>query len=154
MIKVITSLTPRTRLRARPVLEHTLGERVRALAIETGEWQADVSVGGSVRNAYKFPAYTEVALAISDPTGLTLVFLAIARCNGGCSESKAAGACVAGAGPYFDGRVKDPMVLDQSLRALQAAHGTHFSPLARFGAALDDTEVSSFLETPSAVDRA
>jgi phosphotransferase system IIB component len=91
---------PRTRLRVRRVDENAA---VSALREKPG-WRVVVRNGGSVANAYGYAADTEAALAVRDPQGRVVVWMARLPANK-VTDRGAAEHCLPGAGALFDRRV-------------------------------------------------
>ena len=91
---------PTTRLRVRRIDEAAIAADV---SYTDGKWHAQVTDGGSVANAYKYPADTEAALAVCDPAGRVIVWMARLPANK-VTRGGAANACLRGACDLFDGR--------------------------------------------------
>jgi hypothetical protein len=116
MVKEDTPMTPTTdtlilntpahRLRARRVDESALAERARAEAQAEHTWSIRAIHGGGVANSYGYPADTEAAVAVADPEGRTVVFMARLRANK-VTTAGAANCCLAGVRPLFDDRYRD-----------------------------------------------
>jgi len=104
-VKLIDLTGSDRRLRVRRVNEESLARYVAAEARKDDTWVVDVRHGGTVANAYGYPAETECALAVASPAGLVIVWLARASANA-TTERGAAEACLLGAGDLWDGRVK------------------------------------------------
>jgi hypothetical protein len=71
------------------------------------KWRAYAFTGGTVANAYKYPAVTDACLIVRDPAGRVVVWVH----HGGLSANKAtscgaARVCLPGSEALFDGRVK------------------------------------------------
>lgn len=94
--------TPGTRLRIRRVDEHSLAEKVAADA-EKG-WRALCTNGGAVANCYGYRADTEAALAVRDPQGRVVVWMARLAANK-VTSCGSANACLPGTGAIWDGRI-------------------------------------------------
>lgn len=93
------------RLRARRVDEESLSRYIATLGKRSDDgWIANVIHGGRVANAYKYPADTECALAVSNPAGIVVVWLTRTHARG-VTLRGAAKACLRGAGDLWDGRV-------------------------------------------------
>jgi len=116
------------RLRVRRVNERALALEVRRAAQESGDWEIRCVHGGSVVNAYKSPADTEAVLAVANPAGLVVVWMARLPANK-VTLSGAANACLKGSRPLFDKRCGDD-AREAVLARLKAAHRDVFPPTA------------------------
>ena len=92
------------RLRVRRVDEIGFAGCIGRRAVEDDEWVVDVTHGGDVANAYKYPANTECVFAISDPLGIVVYWTGRVPANKVTSKG-AAEACLIGAEDLFDKRV-------------------------------------------------
>jgi hypothetical protein len=117
-----------TRLIARRVNEETLAEDARRKAQDSGEWQVLCCHGGSVANAYKYPADTEAALAVASPAGFVVVWMARLPANK-VTKSGAANTCLPGTRALFDPRYGEHSK-DEVWARLKAAHREHFPQTA------------------------
>ena len=99
------------------------------------DWTVDVRHGGGgAYNPYSSSAVqTECALAVSNPSGLVVVWLARVDANG-TTERGAAEACLLGAGDLWDGRVKRQARKDAAWELLKAAWNEHVSAIDQLGA--------------------
>ena len=112
------------RLRVRRVDEDSFAGRVAERAIEEDTWVADVTHGGDVANAYRYPAETECVLAISDPFGNVVVWTGRAPANK-VTLRGAAEACLGGSGDLFDLRIKSEDRRTEALKILKDLHNKH-----------------------------
>lgn len=90
-----------TRLRVRRVNETALADAARST---DGKWHIKVRNGGSVANSYGYRADTEAALAVSDPHGTVVVWVARLSANKVTARGSAE-ACLCTTGDLFDARV-------------------------------------------------
>ena len=122
--------------------ETALAERVASSAMKCKEWKASTDFGGSLsaveyRRVGKAPL-TEVALAISDPSGLTVVF--VDSCEGyAVTQRKIAMNCIPGTCgiDVFDKRVKNRARLGKGWEALRSLHESNFSAMEKLASAAD-----------------
>lgn len=91
---------PSTRLRVRRINEQSLA----ADTADAGKWTARCRNGGSVANSYGYRADTEAALAVRDPAGRVIVWMARLPANK-VTRRGAAKACLDGAQDLFDDRL-------------------------------------------------
>lgn len=137
-IKIIGDGYLAHRLKVRRVDEVRVGEAARKRSLEKRVWCVELDHGGSVANKYGYPASTECALALSDPNGLTVVWLSRAPANK-ITMRGAAEACVIGAGPLWDLRVRSKEKIDTAWEVLKRCHSRHWSALEQLGAVAEDT---------------
>lgn len=116
------------RLRVRRVNERALAIEARRAAQESGDWSIRCVHGGSVANAYNSPAGTEAVLAVANPAGLVVVWMARLSADK-VTLSGAANACLKGSRPLFDNRCGDD-ARTAALTRLKAAHRLLFPPTA------------------------
>lgn len=142
--KIVSKL--RSRLTDFRVDEIALARSVSVKAATSGEWQTATNCGGQIssrerRQLGKAPL-TEVALAVSDPHGLTVVWLD--SCDGyGVTPRKAAASILAGDGrdhlcaalAIFDRRVKSKERKQAGWEHLRSLHDAHFSAMEKLASA-------------------
>lgn len=111
IVVFIEPVRPRLReRRVEPCIEETAAE-----ARRLGRWRFHVQNGGSVANAYRYPADTEVALVIAAPDGRVAMGYGRTRANNVTQRSAALGVLARlphqhpslEAADYFDLRVRD-----------------------------------------------
>lgn len=117
-MKLIDKTRSSYRLRVRRVDEDFAARITVRKARKTGEWAAEVRHGGDVAN--KYPALTECALAVANPSGVVVVWLTRAQANK-VTERGAAEACLTGSGALWDGRVTRQERRDDAWAAIKAA---------------------------------
>ena len=139
-----TKVQLRSRFTVFRVNETLLANRVSRNAIKFGEWKASTDLGGQIsaeeyRRLGKAPL-TEVALAISDPSGLTVVI--VDSCEAyAVTPRKIAGSCLGlsgiGGRDVFDRRIKNKARKEASWKVLRDLHGENFSAMEKLAAAAD-----------------
>ncbi len=128
--------TIQVRLRVRRVNEHALAAETRQKAIRTGSWAIRCRHGGSVANAYKYPADTEAVLAVSNPAGLTVVWMARLPANK-VTLAGSANACLSGSRALFDKRYGEAAA-EAVWENIKALHRLVFPPTAHERLLSDD----------------
>ena len=100
-------------------------------------WSLRCGHGGSVANAYRYPADTEAALGLASPAGLVVVWMARLPANK-VTLGGAANACLPGTRALFDGRYGEHCK-QEAWQLLKAAHREHF-PATAFERLLADAD--------------
>jgi hypothetical protein len=108
------------RLRARRVDAEGIAKATEASAMREGRWIVNAEHGGGVGGSYNYPAETECAVAVSDPSGITVVWCN-RRSARSVTERLACLACLPEAAPIFDKRVKDQSKRELALELVKAA---------------------------------
>jgi len=132
--KIICSLDQR--LTKRRVDEIKLAKSVSEYALTSGAWRTATAHGGEV-DAKRFYRRqdipnAEVAIAVSDPMGLTVVWIGLARADV-CTDRTIA-SVIFSDDPIFDiydKRVTKLQRLDFAWERLKAEHAYHFSPIEK-----------------------
>ena len=133
------------RLQKRRVKVQDLAYVTSATAIAETRWETLVDFGGEISNEEylrlgKAPP-TEVALAVSNPDGLTVVW--VSTCEAiSITPRKIARACLKANEGYpvldlFDRRVKREERKEKAWEALRALHSASWSPMEQLAAAAD-----------------
>lgn len=136
--KVICGLEKR--LKRRSIDEEELATEAKKLAERTNDWAAMVDHGGEVEWDWRRPNaqhYSECALAISDPDGLTLVIIGSINASSGVTCRKIAERLVPGSEDLWDRRVKKPARKSRALEVLKQYHTDNFSAMEKLAAAAD-----------------
>jgi len=134
------------RLKLRSVDEVKFGETVSDLAHRTEKWQTAVTHGGTTVQANYYTrvrdiTMTEIALAVSDPMGLTVVWLS--TCDSVyITDRRIAYVCLKsnlsllgeGVLDIYDNRVTRKDRLDKAWEILRAEHARRFSPMEKLAA--------------------
>lgn len=113
---------PYPRLRVRRLDEKALAEEVSRQAVQTQQWQFVCRHGG--QTAYHHAADTEAALAVSNPIGWVVVWMARLPASR-VTLSGAAEMCLPGSRPYFDPRYSD-VSKRVARKLMQVAYRKHF----------------------------
>ena len=122
---------PKPRLCVRRLDATCHAEFTSAKARRDKKWIATWEHGGTVANAYNYPAATEVVIIVSDPNGLTVVWCgrASAKHISGCSACSDVG--LFGAYDLFDKRVKRESRINAAWDFLKREHAQLWSPLEK-----------------------
>jgi hypothetical protein len=138
MIKIARKFKSKRRLRARRIDEDALVAQVKQSALSKNDWSVHVVNGGGVANAYKYPAETEAALAVSDPQGNVVLWLARLPANK-VTLYGSANACLGGSGDYWHAGLKEEHPRRAlSLLVMQEAFLALWSPLEQLALAANE----------------
>jgi hypothetical protein len=111
------------RLIVRRVNEVALADETAKDALAEGQWKARVAHGGSTAKAYRHKADTEAALAVANPAGLVVVWMAKLPASN-VTKSGAANACLPGTRALFDPRYGETSRED-AWKLLRKEHRLH-----------------------------
>jgi len=125
------------RLIERRVNEKGFANDTAALAKHFNSWQIRVTHGGSVANAYGYPAITEAVLAVSDPYGNCVYWTSRLPANK-VTDRGAANACLFPAGDLFDARVTDESRRQNAMEYLEKIHQQYFPPMIVIASAIPE----------------
>jgi len=122
------------RFKGREIDAEALAIRTSTKAQKTNDWTVELDKNTDV--PWGHGVTTECALALSDPHGLTVVW--VGRCNATLDTSRGmAEACVEGSGAIWDRRIKKQTKIDAAWALLKERHEKSFTPIEKLAAAAE-----------------